>query len=326
MASIRKRGPYQWEVRIRKKGYPVQSNTFESKMDAEAWAATIESEMVRGIFRSTAESERTTFEELLVRYEKEVSPLKKGYVQELSKLQIIKNSELSRYSVAKIGGKELAEYRDARLETVSPKTVRDDLILIGHVFKVAMQDWGMVLPHGNPIDAVRKPKVGNNKRDRRLKELEEDILLEGCRAYGGEIESIVLLALETGMRRGEIAALTWSNINKDFIHLPDTKNDEPRDVPLSTRARKVLNDLPRRLDGQVFTMRPDSITRAFNRICKRLNIEGLRFHDLRHEATSRFFELGLNPMQVAAITGHKTIQMLSRYTHLKASDLAKMLG
>jgi integrase len=295
-------------------------------MDAEAWAATIESEMVRGIFRSTAEAERTTFEELLVRYEKEVSPLKKGYIQELSKLQVIKRAGISKYSVAKIGGKELAEYRDARLEKVSPKTVRNDLVLIGHVFKVAMQDWGMVLPHGNPIDAVRKPKVGNNKRDRRLVGFEEELLIEGCRAYGGEIESIVLLALETGMRRGEIAALTWSNINKDFVHLPDTKNDEPRDVPLSTRARKVLSDLPRRLDGQVFTMKPDSITRAFDRICKRLKIEGLRFHDLRHEATSRFFELGLNPMQVSAITGHKTIQMLSRYTHLKASDLAKMLG
>ena len=165
MASIRKRGHYQWEVRIRKKGYPVQSNTFETKMDAEAWAATIESEMVRGVFRSTAEAERTTFEELLLRYEKEITPLKKGCMQELSKLNVIKKADISKYSVAKIGGKELAEFHDARLEKVSAKTVRDDLVLIGHVFKVAMQDWGMVLPHGNPIDAVRKPKVGNNKRD-----------------------------------------------------------------------------------------------------------------------------------------------------------------
>ncbi len=326
MASIRKRGPYQWEVRIRKKGYPVQSNTFETKVDAEAWAATIESEMVRGVFRSTAEAERTTFEELLVRYEKEVTLFKKGSMQEVSKLNVIKRFKISKFAVAKIGGKELAEFRDARLEKVSAKTVRNELVLIGHVFKVAMQDWGMVLPHGNPIDAVRKPKIGNNKRDRRLEGNEQELLLEGCRAYGGEIESIVLLALETGMRRGEIASLTWPNINKDFIHLPDTKNNEARDVPLSTLARKVLNGLPRRLDGQVFTMRPDSITKAFDRICKRLGIEGLRFHDLRHEATSRFFELGLNPMQVSAITGHKTIQMLSRYTHLKASDLAKMLG
>ena len=326
MASIRKRGPYQWEVRIRKKGYPVQSNTFETKVDAEAWAATIESEMVRGVFRSTAEAERTTLEELLVRYEKEVTPLKKGSMQEVSKLNVIKRFKISKFAVAKIGGKELAEFRDSRLEKVSAKTVRNDLVLIGHVFKVAMQDWGMVLPHGNPIDAVRKPKIGNNKRDRRLEGNEQELLLEGCRAYGGEIESIVLLALETGMRRGEIASLTWSNINKDFIHLPDTKNDESRDVPLSIRAKKILNDLPRHIDGQVFTMRPDSITRAFDRICKRLDIEGLRFHDLRHEATSRFFELGLNPMQVSAITGHKTIQMLSRYTHLRAEDLAKMLG
>jgi len=326
MATIQHRGPYQWRVQVRRKGYPIQRKTFESKSDANAWARQVESEMDRGVFRSIAEAERTILEDILDRYAKEITPLKKGSKQELSKLNVIKQFEISKFAVAKIGGKELAEYRDARLDKVSPKTVRDDLVLLGHVFKVAMQDWGMVLPHGNPTDSVRKPKIGNNKRERRLVGSEQDILIEGCRAYGGEIESIVLLALETGMRRGEIASLTWSDIHKDFAHLPDSKNNEPRDVPLSSRAKKVLKILPRRLDGQVFSMKPDSISKAFDRICKRNGVEGLRFHDLRHEATSRFFELGLNPMQVSAITGHKTLQMLSRYTHLKASDLSKMLG
>jgi integrase len=325
MASIRKRGPYQWEVRIRKKGYPVQSNTFETKMDAEAWASTIESEMVRGIFRSTAEAERTTLEELLVRYEKEVSPLKKGYIQELSKIQVIKRADISKYSVAKIGGKELAEFRDARLEKVSPKTVRDDLVLLGHVFKVAMQDWGMVFPHGNPIDAVRKPKIGNNKRDRRLTGDEQNLLFEACASYGGELLPIVILAIETGMRRGEIAGLRWEFVKGRVISIPETKNGESRNVPLSTVALHTLSRLPRRIDGKIFGMRADSITKAFSRACKKAEITDLRFHDLRHEATSRFFELGLNSMQVSAITGHKTLQMLQRYTHLKAEDLAQML-
>lgn len=327
MASIRKRGPYQWEVRIRRKGYPLQCKTFESKSEAEAWASTVESEMARGVFRSYQEAEHTLLIELLERYRKEVTSQKKGWVQESSKLRVISRYPLAQYAVARIGGKELAEYRDCRLQEVSPKTVRDELVVLGHVFKVAMQDWGIVLPHGNPIDSVRKPKIGNNRRDRRLNPEEEIRLLQACKEYGEPLPSIVMLALETGMRRGEIASLHWNHINLKtrVVHLPETKNEESRDVPLSSKAAGVLNALPRNISGRVFEMRPDSITQAFNRACKRAGIEDLRFHDLRHEATSRFFEKGFNPMQVAAITGHKTLQMLQRYTHLKAENLAKML-
>jgi len=326
MASIRKRGPYQWEVRIRKRGYPVQSKTFESKVDANAWAATVESEMARGVFRSHQVAERTPLQELLDRYGREISPSKKGAVQEKSKINIISNFPISQFVVANIGGKELAEYRDARLNQVSNKTVRDELVLLGHLFKVAMQDWGMVLPHGNPIDSVRKPKIGNNQRDRRLNPEEETKLLKGCREYGGELWTIVVLAIETGMRRGEIVSLMWEDIKFPIVHLHETKNGDNRDVPLSSLAIHILEKLPRNINGRVFNMKGDSVTQAFGRICSRQGIENLRFHDLRHEATSRFFEKGLNPMQVSAITGHKTLQMLKRYTHLKAEDLAKALG
>lgn len=328
MATIQKRGPYQWRVQVRRKGYPVQTRTFETKPDATAWARMVESEMDRGIFRSISEAERTTLAELLIRYGREVTPQKKGWLQEKSKLKTISRHPLAQYSVANIGGKELAEYRDARSMEVSPKTVRDELVLLGHLFKVAMQDWGIVFPHGNPIDAVRKPKTGNNKRDRRLIGDEESRLMAACKDYGEPLPSIVTLAVETAMRRGEIANLEWGYVDfeKRILHIPETKTDEPRDVPLSSRAITVLRKLPRNIHGRVFDMRADSITQAFSRACERAEIDDLRFHDLRHEATSRFFELGLNPMQVAAITGHKTLQMLQRYTHLRAEDLAKMLG
>jgi integrase len=108
--------------------------------------------------------------------------------------------------------------------------------------------------------------------------------------------------------------------------IPETKTGTPRRVPLSTAALGVLDSLPRRIDGRVWGMRPDSISQAFERVCKAAGIEGLTFHDLRHEATSRLFEKGLNPMEVAAITGHKTLQMLKRYTHLRAEDLVGKLG
>jgi len=284
--------------------------------------------MARGVFRTYHAAEQTTLGDLLQRYAQEITPAKKGAMQERSKLRLIGRYPLARYAVARIGGKELAAYRDTRLQEVGPKTVRDELVILGHVFKVAMQDWGIVLPHGNPIAAVRKPKIGNNRRDRRLQGDEEKRLLSACREYGEPLPSIVTIALETGMRRGEIAGLLWQHVHLDrrVIHIPETKNGESRDVPLSSHAVSVLKALPRNINGQVFNMRADSITQAFSRACKRAGIEDLRFHDLRHEATSRFFEMGLNPMQVAAITGHKTLQMLHRYTHLRAEDLAKMLG
>lgn len=122
--------------------------------------------------------------------------------------------------------------------------------------------------------------------------------------------------------------MRWDHLDQRarVLLIPETKTGTPRRVPLSTAALAVLDGLPRRLDGRVWGMRPDSISQAFERVCKASGIEGLTFHDLRHEATSRLFEKGLNPMQVAAITGHKTLQMLKRYTHLRAEDLVGMLG
>jgi integrase len=188
----------------------------------------------------------------------------------------------------------------------------------------------------NPVDLVKgqRPKLPGG-RDRRLVDDELPRLLAAAHAYGGEIGPLITWAIETAMRRGEIAAMRWDHLDRTphaggnearVLLIPETKTGTPRRVPLSTAALGVLDSLPRRMDGRVWSMRPDSISQAFERVCGAAGIEGLTFHDLRHEATSRLFEKGLNPMQVAAITGHKTLQMLKRYTHLKAEDLVGMLG
>ncbi|ASF49079.1 site-specific integrase [Methylophaga nitratireducenticrescens] len=112
---------------------------------------------------------------------------------------------------------------------------------------------------------------------------------------------------------------------KRTAKLLDTKNGENRTVPLSPVALKILESIPRNINGRVFSIKADSITTAFDRCCRRAHIESLRFHDLRHEATNRFFEKGFNLMEVSSITGHKDLAMLKRYTHLKAEDLAENL-
>ncbi len=131
------------------------------------------------------------------------------------------------------------------------------------------------------------------------------------------------------MRRGELCELRWEHVdlkdpNEATAHLPHTKNGFLRDVLLSNRAVDMLHALPRRLDGRVFGLRPDSVTQAFARATARAGIEGVRIHDLRHEATSRLFERGVfDSMEVASITGHKDLRMLKRYYHPRAKDLAK---
>ncbi len=132
------------------------------------------------------------------------------------------------------------------------------------------------------------------------------------------------------MRRGELLALEWKHIylERRIAYLPHTKNGESRTVPLSTKAVSVLSEWPRSTSSRVFHQWgcPDSFENAWRRVVAKLELEDFRFHDLRHEATSRFFERGLNLMQVAAITGHKTLQMLKRYTHLRAEDLVPLIG
>uniref|UniRef100_A0A7C3LTR9 Site-specific integrase n=1 Tax=Leptospirillum ferriphilum TaxID=178606 RepID=A0A7C3LTR9_9BACT len=342
MADIRKRGPYQWQVRVRKKGYPSQTRTFNTKAGAEAWAATTESEMARGIFVSRKEAENTTLSEAIDRYIAEVIPAKKQQRREKNRAIALQRYSLAKYSLASIQGKEIASFRDMREKGgASPNTIRLDLALISHLFSTAIKEWGMT---GliNPVQQIRKPKLPQG-RDRRLRhgELERIIKASESPLLG----ELVRFALETAMRRSELARMVWNlvDLKKRTVTLPETKNGEKRIVPLSPEAVRILERIPRRLDGEVWGMEPDSITQAFLRSVSRARavyekeceekgtkldpafLVDLTFHDLRHEATSRLFEKGFNLMEVATITGHKTLQMLKRYTHLRAEDLAERM-
>ena len=349
MATFWKRklkdGGVSWEASIRRKGQAVQRKSFDTKAEAEAWAATVESEMSKGVFVSRKEAESTTLSEALDRYETEVATQKKGYWQEKYKIDYWRRSSFGQRYLAALRPMDLAVWRDEYLKDHSPSTVNRLLIVLSHVFTIAVKEWGM---GGlvNPVQQIRRPQ-NPKARDRRFLPEEEKIVMNACLSYGGDLHAIVGIANETGMRRSEISGMTWNliDLKKKTVTLPDTKNSEKRIVPLSIEAVRILSSIPRRLDGFVwgFESRGMGITQAFRRAVSRARksyekeceekkakpdpsfLVDLTFHDLRHEATSRFFEKGLNPMQVAAITGHKTLQMLKRYTHLKAEDLAELL-
>lgn len=336
MASFRTRpgpgGRRVWQVRIKKQGYPEMARTFDLKTEAQVWAKQIESEMDRGVFVSRTEAEGTTLAEALDRYLREITPAKKPSTQsrETIRARVIAGASLARRSLASIKGSDIATFiRGRQAEGLGANTIRLDLALLSHVFTVAGSAWGME-SLGNPVKRIRgqRPKLPGG-RTRRLVDDEYQRLVEAASGdQGGKIGPIITWTVETAMRRGEIASMRWEHLDRKarVLLLPETKNGTPRRVPLSTAALVVLDALPRRLDGKVWGMRPDSISQAFERVCKAAGVEGLTFHDLRHEATSRLFEKGLGLMEVASITGHKTVQMLKRYTHLRAEDLVERLG
>ncbi len=324
MATIEKRGPYQWRAKIRRRGHPVQSSTFNSRAEAVVWAREIEAEMDRGVFLSRTEAEKVTLAELIDRYGKEVTPRKRSARSELSRLKSLRE-ELGQMRLATLQSKHVAGFRDKRLKKgIGASGIRHELNILSHLVDTAICDWGIHIP-ANPVKLVRRPAAPPG-RDRRLQAEELERIFAATDSV--ELRPIVQFAMETAMRRSEIAAMKWGHVDlrTRTLTIPETKIGEPRRIPLSSRAVAVLKSLPRKIDGYVFGMRKDSITQAFDRACKRVGIEDLRYHDLRHEATSRLFERGLNPMEVAAITGHKTLQMLKRYTHLRAEDLVAKLG
>ena len=177
----------------------------------------------------------------------------------------------------------------------------------------------------NPVKSIRMPSPPSG-RDRRLQPGELEKILEST---SEEMNQVIRFALETAMRRGELGGMTWDmvDLKKRTVTLPDTKNGQKRIVPLSSVAVTILKDRlsTRRIDEEVWNIGLDAISQNFANACQKAGISGLHFHDLRHEATSRLFENGFNPMEVSAITGHKTLQMLKRYTHLKAEDLAERM-
>ncbi len=332
MPTIRKKGDYQWHVQIRKRGYPSQTRTFTTRADAERWATIVESEMERGVFVSRTEAEATLVSDVVERYRREVLPLKRGKVADESRLKTLLKY-FGSYKLAALTSTLIAQFRDERLASVGPQSVIHEINLLNRALKAAVMDWGIALPHGIPTANVRKPSKPQG-RERRVSQDEIDAII--AHSSSTELSVAITLAVETGMRRGELAALTWGNIDltKRTAHIPLTKTDVPRTVPLSSAAIAALERLvPQQAeaaakDRRVFIMQAASMQQALERACQahRANIQDLRFHDLRHEATSRLFEKGLSMMEVATITGHKTLEMLKRYTHLKAEDLAKRLG
>lgn len=275
-----------------------------------------------------------TLENALDVYHKQVSINKKGELQEFYRISVLKRSALANKKMHEISSIDIAKYRDERLSVVNSKTgkpisrdtVRLEMALLSRVFKLSIIEWGFCKE--NPLTLVTKPKPSKG-RDRRLGKKEESKILKYFEnRCNFEMVMIFTLAIATAMRQGEILSLNWSNINlsKRFAILIDTKNGDDRIVPLNNVAIECLVSCGVKSEGKVFSYTSNGLKSAWRTALINLNVDDLHFHDLRHEAISRLVELGtLNLMEIASISGHKSLSMLKRYTHLNVTTLANKL-
>lgn len=350
MATIVKTPSGTWKAVVRRNGWPTTSKTFPRKRQAEDWARGVEDEMVKGLFIKRSFAERLTISKALDRYLAEVTTAKRPTTQvsERRRAETIR-AELGAYSLATLSPEVIAQFRDKRLAGDLRKdgsrvprannTVRLELALLGHLYTVAIKEWGIAL-HQNPVLNIRRPAPSPG-RERRLSADEERRLFEAVAAHSNPmLHWIVRIALETGMRSSEITTLRRDQVDlaRRIVRLVETKNTLPRTVPLSRAAadafREALQNPIRPIDtdliffgepGKDGHRRPYTFNKAWLDIKASVGLKDFRFHDLRHEAVSRFVERGLSDQEVAAISGHKSMQMLKRYTHLRAEDLVAKL-
>ena len=358
MALTRRRGK-RWQAVIRRKGWPKQSRAFATRADAEAWAREIETEMDRGVFVRRDLAESTTLKELVERYAAEVVPTHKGKEPEALRCAVLAKTDLASRIVATLRRRDFSDYARARLKIRKPATVRREVQLFHAAIEWARDEEDIYLPD-NPARRVKLP-APNNERQRRLLPGEEELLLAACKPAERKrrpdgtfdeagtttwwLRPLIVLAIETAMRRGELLALTWRDIDLErrVAQLHTSKNGKPRKVPLSTRAIATLHAMPRTLHGPVIPATPNAVKLAWPRLlararkhysaeCARLGnadqglFAGLRLHDLRHEGTSRLAERVPNVVELSAITGHLDLNMLRRYYHPSAERLAEKLA
>jgi integrase len=327
MASPKKRTDGSWRIQIEIAGVR-DSKVLPTKRECENWAAIRTAELRNDA--KTGLSGNHTLLAAFKKYANEVSTKNKGERWEIVRLKAFESQLPVSLPIQRMTPEKLGQWRDGRLLKVKPASVLREMKLLGSVFEVARREWRWIAE--NPLKEVRKPSSPEH-RTRTIKFTETRKLLKTMGYHDGKPQSItqalavcMLFALSTGMRNGEIMGLTWANVKYGYVHLPDTKTDKSRDVPLSKVGKRLLERM-RGFDLElVFGLTSQTRDALFRKYRDRAGIQGLTWHDLRHSAATRLGKAGkLSVIELCRIFGWSDPRMAMVYINPTVQDLAAKL-
>ncbi|CAB3781276.1 tyrosine-type recombinase/integrase [Pararobbsia alpina] len=335
MASYRKRGS-AWRAEVAKAGIR-ESGTFDTKAEAVAWATKLEAEIDAGRRRSYSKVQKT-LADAMDEYLEKISPEKGKHEWNTTRIAFFKEQmNFVGALVRNVKPEQIADWRDSRLKVVKESTVNRDLNLLSAVFEGARNEWKWI--HTNPVHEVKRPKDPPPRR-RRVSDEEAQVMTAALGLTDGSAIQTTqqyaavafLIAIETGMRQGEIIGTTRPNLHlaQRYVHIPKSKNGDARDVPLSARAMALFDRLPDiKGEPRCFPVSQASVDALWRKVRKKVangqpQFADLNFHDSRHEATTRLSRK-LNVLALAKMIGHRDIQSLMIYYDETAAELAARL-
>jgi len=341
------KGETYYQAKVRMKGFPPESASFKQKTKAVIWANSTETAMREGRYFKTAESKKHTLDELIDRYIQDELPNRKSDHQKFEMQLNWWKDRLGAYLLSDITAALLAEYRDKLKKEPSIKDLKDGgtiekersnatvnryMASLSIALSVASREWEWM--EENPMFKVTKKKE-NRGRIRFLSEDEHKALINACeQASNPLINLLVVIALSTGARFSEILYLKWDNVDfkRKMFYFMDTKNKEHRAVPISIKAYELLQQHSkiRKLNSKLVFAREDGekpmdLRWQWEEVIKKANLTDFRFHDLRHTAASYLAMNGATLVEISDILGHKTMQMVKRYSHLTQKHTAEVL-
>ncbi len=344
MATLEKRltahGTIGYRAKVRLKGFPSESATFERKTDAKEWAQQTEASMREGRYFKTAEAKKHTVADLFDRYLREMEKKNPKRYLDVKKLLNWWRGELGPYFLSDLTRALIIEQRDKLLSSRargtgqrSNSTVNRYMLALGHALSIAADEWEWL--HENPMKKISNLPEPRG-RVRFLNDEERERLLNVCKtSTNSHLHTLVVLALSTGARYGELIKLQWDNVDweRKVITLHDTKNNERRLLPLMHyahelmethyKARSIVSDLV--FPSPNNCMRPWNSRSSWLSALQKANIENFRFHDLRHSCASYLAMNGASLAEIAEVLGHKTLSMVRRYAHLSEAHTAKVV-
>jgi integrase len=338
MATFDQRPNGKWRAQIRRTGFAAKAKTFRTKAEAEKWARSLETQLDKGFEIDVSEMRKTRVCDILNQFLEKKVPYRKGGKWETVRINMMLREPFASQRLDQHLSNAISGWIDDRMKVCSAATVNRDLNLLSSVFTFAIREMRIPLPV-NPVHNVKRPKVDDKSRGKIWSEADLEKLRAAAAAERHRegttydyVVPAVELALATAMRLGEVCSLTVGNVHLDerYAYLAETKNGDSREVPLPTRALKVLEPLIQAAKDagreELFPVGKDVLGLRFRQLRAKAGLGDLRFHDTRHTAATRASKVLHNVLELAAFTGHRSLKSLQRYYHADASELARRLG